>query len=159
VSEPTDSGETQPARGEVHPDDADVSAPVFERLSKAQRRQVQDASDVREYPAGTVLAEQGSDGTELFVVLDGEVDVVRDGTVIATRGEGSPLGEMAVLSGTPRTASLVARSDVRMLVTPRAAFRELAHDVPVVANRLRVVAAGRRTPDGETDEGPGASSR
>ena len=61
-----------------------------------------------DFPADHVIARQGEIGTGFFVVVDGAVRVVRDGETIATLGPGDFFGELSVLDGKPRNASVVA---------------------------------------------------
>jgi hypothetical protein len=72
---------------------------------------------VRNLAAGTVLAEQGSPGDTLFLVLDGMLDVVRDGTQLGTLGPGAIVGERAIVQNAPRAATLVARTALRIAET------------------------------------------
>ncbi|WP_442940247.1 cyclic nucleotide-binding domain-containing protein [Nocardioides sp. B-3] len=65
-------------------------------------------------PAGHVVFAQGDVGECYYVIESGEVDVIGDGRVVATLGEGEGFGEIALLRRTRRTAGVVARSDVRL---------------------------------------------
>ena len=67
-------------------------------------------------PAGTVLARQGEIGREAFVVVDGEIEVRRDGKQLAVLGAGEVVGELAVLGGWHRTADILTASDVELVV-------------------------------------------
>jgi hypothetical protein len=87
--------------------------------------------EIRSIKAGSTLVEQGDDGTDLFLLLDGVLTVVADGEPVAELGPGAILGERAVLEGGRRTASLVARTLCRVAVAradqvDRAALEELA---------------------------------
>ena len=62
------------------------------------------------FPAGHVIARQGEIGTGFFVVVDGMVRVVRDGTVLAHLGPGDFFGELSVLDGKPRNAMVAAET-------------------------------------------------
>ena len=64
--------------------------------------------------AGGVVFRQGDVGDRYYVVESGDVEVVGDGRVVATLGPGEGFGEIALLRRTPRTATVVARSDVRL---------------------------------------------
>jgi CRP-like cAMP-binding protein len=89
-----------------------------------------------ELPAGHVLARQGQRGTEFFVVMEGQVDVLQDGALVARRGAGEPLGEIALLGQRPRTATLVARTPVRARVASRQEFSGLLAEIPELSQRL-----------------------
>jgi hypothetical protein len=89
----------------------------------------------RTYECGEALVEQGEEGRELFLILDGIVDVEVDGEEVAEIGPGALLGERALLEGGLRTASLWATTQVRAVVVPPDAVDESA---------LTELAAGRR---------------
>lgn len=86
---------------------------------------------IRKLKAGAVLAAQGDPGDSLFLVLDGILEVTVDGRSLGDLGPGAVVGERAVLEGTPRTATLTARTAVKVAAAPaeaidRAALAELA---------------------------------
>jgi CRP-like cAMP-binding protein len=89
----------------------------------------------RNYEQGQAIVEQGDEGRELFLLLDGIVDVEVDGTEVAEIGPGALLGEMALLEGGKRTATLWATTPVRAVVVPPDAIDQSA---------LEELAAGRR---------------
>jgi hypothetical protein len=89
----------------------------------------------RNYEQGQAIVEQGDEGRELFLLLDGIVDVEVDGTEVAEIGPGALLGEMALLEGGKRTATLWATTPVRAVVVPPDAVDQSA---------LEELAAGRR---------------
>jgi CRP/FNR family transcriptional regulator len=66
-------------------------------------------------PAGRMVVRQGDDGNGLFLVLEGRVNVVRDGETLATLGPGEWFGELAVLDRGPRVASVLADVPTRCL--------------------------------------------
>jgi hypothetical protein len=86
---------------------------------------------IRTLAAGEVLAKQGSPGDTLFLVLDGIVEVQVDGASLGDLGPGAVVGERAMLENSPRTATLVARTALRIAEAPadtvdRTALGELA---------------------------------
>jgi Cyclic nucleotide-binding domain len=89
----------------------------------------------RTYDQGQAIVEQGEEGRELFLLLDGIVDVEVDGEEVAEIGPGALLGEMALLEGGRRTATLWATTPVRAVVVPPEAVDE---------SKLQELAAGRR---------------
>ena len=142
----TRSGIKRFARSTRHlrADEVMAAIPLFEGLSKKQRGLVLQLATTVAVPAGAMLTEEGADGAEFFVVLEGHVEVFQDGHVIATRGPGSPLGEIALLEGGPRTATLLAKTPVSTLVSGRQEFNNLLIAVPQISERLRAITAERR---------------
>ena len=129
----------RPAR----PDEVLATIPLFAGLTRKDRELAAQLSTSVTVPAGAVLTLEGARGAEFFVLLEGEVEVLQGGEVIATRGPGSPLGEMALLEGGPRTATLVAKTPVSTLVSDRREFSNLLDVVPHISERLHVITAER----------------
>jgi len=121
----------------------EASSPLFAGLTRRQLALTSRLSTQLEIPAGRVLAHEGAVGAEFIVVLRGRVDVVRHDDLVATRGPGAPLGEIALLSGRPRTATLVARTPLRVQVSSRSEFECLLTDIPELARRLQATMAER----------------
>src|SRR6185369_11697350 len=93
---------------------------------------------INEYATGEVIFEEGSTGRELFVVLDGKVDIAKtDGasrTVIVSLGKGEFFGEMAVIDGSARSASAIAATaDTRVMRINHARFVYLVSQQPAFA--------------------------
>ncbi|EKS38547.1 MAG: CRP-like cAMP-binding protein [Afipia broomeae] len=93
---------------------------------------------INEYDASEMIFEEGSTGRELFVVLDGKVDIVKnsgaDRTVIVTLGKGEFFGEMAVIDGSARSASAVAAiAGTRVMRINHARFVYLVSQQPAFA--------------------------
>lgn len=84
-------------------------------------------------------------GFELYIILSGTADVVRDGQVVATLGKGDVFGEMAILGNSHRNADVVATSVMSLLSMTASEFRRLSADVPDIERRLRDLAENRRT--------------
>lgn len=104
--------------------------PLFEGLSRADLEQLESLAGVREVRAGEVLIEEGAPGAEMYIVIDGEVEIRRgmgqeSEAVLGVRGEGEVIGEMSLLGGGPRSASAVALRDGRLLVIGREALDTL----------------------------------
>lgn len=93
---------------------------------------------INEYAASEVIFEEGSTGRELFVVLDGQVDIVKIAdtgrTVIASLGKGEFFGEMAVIDGSARSATAVAGTGgTRVMRINHARFVYLVSQQPAFA--------------------------
>jgi CRP-like cAMP-binding protein len=82
---------------------------------------------------GAVIMEQGEVGREAFVVVDGEVQINVNGHVVGTAGRGSVLGEMALLDLRPRSATLVALTDVELISYASKQFRKILDEMPADA--------------------------
>ena len=103
--------------------------PVLRHLPLAALDRMVSQSELREFPPGSVLIEEGAPGDEVFVLVEGRVAVraslsEREERAIGTRGPGDLVGEMALLDDLPRSASVTAEGEVRALCVPRAAFLE-----------------------------------
>ena len=111
--------------------------PLFAGLSPADLELLEDAShEVRLEPGGVLMTE-GSPGGSLYVILEGELEItkrsgMRD-VVIAARGPGEVIGEMSLLDGSPRTATVCSRGVSRLLEIDQAAFRRLVESSPAAA--------------------------
>jgi LmbE family N-acetylglucosaminyl deacetylase len=94
----------------------------------------------RRVEGGKYLAREGDHGSELFVVVEGTIDVVRhvqaDDRVIYTARQGEAIGEFAILANIPRSASLRAGSDVTIIVLPASAFQDLLRRYPDLSLRV-----------------------
>ena len=91
--------------------------------------------------AGTVVIRQGEVGDRFWLVDTGEVDVDQDGSVIARLGPGASFGELALIRDIPRTASVVAVTDVALFALDREAFLLTVTASPRAAYEASAVAA------------------
>jgi CRP-like cAMP-binding protein len=120
-----------------------ANVPLFVGLSKKQLRLVSQLARELEQPAGTVLIEQGEVGHEFFVVVQGELEVSRDGRVVGTHGPGGYAGEIALLEQRPRIATVIAKTRVKLEVIDQREFAGLLEEMPELARQVRAVAADR----------------
>jgi CRP-like cAMP-binding protein len=91
-----------------------------------------------EYQPLEHLIKQGTTGYEFILILEGDVDVIIDGHVVATLTAGDHVGEMALLDGSPRNASVVAKGKVRALLVGSPQFRALVDRVPSLDRKLLI---------------------
>jgi CRP/FNR family transcriptional regulator, cyclic AMP receptor protein len=127
--------------------------PLFDGVSKKHLAQISNLMTPVDLAAGDVLARQGEIGREFVILLEGEVDVARDGKVIAVRGPGDYIGEIALLDNQPRTATVTAKTDVAAEVLNRAEFASLLAAAPELSSRLMATLA-RRVAELEDEPGP-----
>lgn len=101
-----------------------------------------DAFDrlARDYPANTVLFEEGQPGRDMFIVVRGEIELRRQvgdaERVLAVLPAGEFFGEMAILNGRPRSATAVARTDTRVFVIDATTFEAMLRARPEIALRI-----------------------
>ena len=114
--------------------DAKVSllakVPLFEQCSRRQLAKIATVAHEVEYPAATPVVREGDAGSELFIVVHGEVDVRSGARRVATLREGNFFGEIAVITGSARTATVTTGTPMRALVIASRDFRELLQDSP-----------------------------
>ena len=116
---------------------------LFSSLNKKELRLVGRASDQVRVPNGKVLVEEGAVGHEFFLILDGQAVVRRGGRRIAMLGPGQYFGEMALLDRGPRTATVVADTDMDLLVLGQREFAGLLDQVPSLSYKLLAAMAAR----------------
>jgi CRP/FNR family transcriptional regulator, cyclic AMP receptor protein len=117
--------------------------PLFDGLSKKQLSRVSSLMTPLDLKAGTVLARQGEVGREFLILLEGQVEVARDGKIIAVRGPGDFIGEIALLDNRPRTATVTARTDVVVEVLNRGEFASLLAEAPELSSQVMATMARR----------------
>lgn len=118
-------------------------APLFEGLSKKELAQLARVSEDLEVPAGDVLCKEGDTGREFFVIVEGEIEVTAKGKKVADRGGGDFVGEIALLEDTSRTATVTAKTPLRVFVLTREDFRWLVRDNPKVEQKVMQALARR----------------
>jgi CRP-like cAMP-binding protein len=120
--------------------------PLFERCSKRELQEIAGLADELHLPAGRDLAREGASGKEFVVLVEGEADVRRRGRKINTLHSGDFLGEIALITGAPRTASVTTTAGSRLLVIASPAFRRLMREMPSIQQKV-LEALAARVPD------------
>ncbi len=110
--------------------------PLFAACSRKDLQLVaRRAEDVR-VAAGKALISEGETGHEFFVILEGTAKVSRQGRKIATLGAGDAFGELALLEKAPRNSTIVAETDMELVVLGQREFAGLIDEVPGFARKL-----------------------
>ena len=117
--------------------------PLFAGCTKTELRQLARIADEIVLREGTVLTREGRSAREFFVIVDGTVRVAKNGKKLADLGAGSWLGEIALLTRAPRTATATATSSVRTLVIVDREFRKAVEDMPSIAMKVLTSLADR----------------
>ena len=109
--------------------------PFFNKLPAEEIAALVPSIDSRSYAEGSVIIREGDPGDSLFIVDEGEVDIIASGAdqALATLRAGDVLGEMALVTGEPRSASAVAKSDCRVWFVMKEDFDRLLATSPHLA--------------------------
>lgn len=110
--------------------------PLFAGLSARHLRKVAALGRIRRIHEGARVMRTGDAGDSLYVLLDGEVTVGRRGLPPLTLGAGSFFGELALIDGGPRTATIVAKTPIICLTIGRTPFLKLLRTEPALAVAL-----------------------
>ena len=124
-----------------------AQVPLFAGLSKRELREVSRLTTRLDLSDGRELTQQGGRGYEFVIVLEGTADVIIDGEVVATCGAGEFFGEMALLEDRPRTATVVAGSEVIVDVIGRGDFSVLLDNHPQISEKVHAAMARHHAED------------
>lgn len=116
---------------------------VFKGFSKKDIGDVARAAEELTYSPGEFLGQQGSPGTEAFIVVKGSLTVRRNGRKVATLSAGDVAGEMSIIDGETRSADIVAAEESDVLVINRRDFQGLIDDKPLLQKKLLATLAAR----------------
>jgi CRP-like cAMP-binding protein len=120
-----------------------ANVPLFSACSKKELQTIARASDDVAVPSGKTLVEEGKPGHEFFLIIDGNASVKRGKREIAKLGPGQYFGELALLDRGPRSASVIAKGDMEVLVLGQREFAGVIDEVPTLAHKLLTSMAQR----------------
>jgi CRP-like cAMP-binding protein len=124
--------------------DALGEIPLFAGLSRRHRQKIAGLGTVEYFPSQSPIVTEGTRGDAAYVLLDGMCEVVRSAGLPGVQLEaGSIVGEMALLDGAPRSATVVTRTEVNALRLGRSPFIALLRSEPSVAIALIAALADR----------------
>jgi CRP-like cAMP-binding protein len=119
------------------------AVPLFSACSARELRAIAGVVKEVKHPKGTVIAREGDPGVGLFVIVDGKADVTIGGKRMARLSGGDFFGEIALLDGGPRSATVTALTDMRLLGLTEWVFRGLLQEHPSIAVKTLESMAGR----------------
>jgi CRP-like cAMP-binding protein len=120
-----------------------ASVPIFSGCSRRELSIIARAAKEVSHREGTVVAREGERGIGLFLILEGQCSVTIGGKAKAMLGPGDFFGEVALLDGGPRTATVTAMSAVRLVGITGWVFRGLLMEHPSIALKTLEAVAGR----------------
>jgi CRP-like cAMP-binding protein len=110
--------------------------PLFERCSRRQLAKIASIAREVQYPASTPVVQQGKPGDDFFLVVEGEADVRAGARKLATLRPGSFFGEIALVTGSRRTATVTTGTPMRALVIASQEFHTLLQDSPDIQRKI-----------------------
>ena len=116
---------------------------MSESLNMAEINLFKHAADTVTLQPGEVLFREGDPGEVMFALVEGRVELTRDGTVIDEVGPGGIMGEMALVDSAPRSATATARTTARVASVDHKQFTYLVHEHPTFALQVMSVMAER----------------
>jgi CRP-like cAMP-binding protein len=134
------------------PKDAKVDllkhVPLFERCTKTELQKIAALSDELDLPAGKTLTSEGRTGHEFLVLVEGAAEVRRKNRVVNTLRSGDFLGEIALITDLPRTATVTTTAPSRVLIITARDFRRLLRETPAMQMKVLEALAARLPDEG-----------
>ena len=122
--------------GQARKIDLLAQMPLFSACTRRELGQVASRTVPAELPSGSVLTRQGSAGGLAYVIAAGHAEVTRNGRRLATLGPGAVVGELSLIDGEPRSATVRARTDLEVLEIDRRDLDKLLRKMPSVRRKL-----------------------
>jgi CRP-like cAMP-binding protein len=116
---------------------------LFSELSKKELKNIAALMTPIQVKMGRVLTKEGDPGREFMIIVEGTATVKRKGRVLARLGPGDFFGELAVVAGVPRTATVIADTDMIIETLNRREFSSLLDESPRIAKKILVGAVRR----------------
>ena len=113
-----------------------ASVPLFESLSRKHLKKVAGLSTTVDFGAGDTVIQEGEPGDSFYVTVSGQAKVLTGGKTMHRLIPGDHFGEISLLDGQPRSASVVAETPLSLLRVPRSSFLKLVTDDADLARAL-----------------------
>ena len=121
--------------------------PLFAGLSGRDLDRLGTLAREVELPAGHVVIREGERGRELYALVEGQAKITKNGRRVSTMHPGDFFGEIALVTGVPRTTSVVTESPSRLLVLTHADFQRLLREQPAIGRKALESLAQRLAPE------------
>ena len=115
--------------------------PLFARISKRRLRKIASLAQVQEFSPGAIVVEVGQPSNAFYLVLGGRAKVI--GKSRRTLGIGDYFGEMGLIDGEPRSATIAAEGELQVMKLPRRPFLKLLNQEPQIATAMMAELAAR----------------
>ncbi|HJS25820.1 MAG TPA: cyclic nucleotide-binding domain-containing protein [Actinomycetota bacterium] len=120
-----------------------AQVPLFEGLGRRDLKRITEHADEISYRQHEAIVEAGQSGGSFYVIVEGEVKVVQGSKVLTRLGPGEFFGEISLLDGGPRTATVVAETPVTAIRIFKESFEKAVAQEPSVAAKILAVVARR----------------
>lgn len=117
--------------------------PLFKHCTGRELSEIAAIADELDLKEGTELTKEGKAGREFYAIVEGAADVLMGGKQINSVRQGDFLGEIALITGRPRTATVKATSPMRVLVITARDFRKLLEKHPEIQRKVLLSVAER----------------
>ena len=147
-----------------HPTTEELSMiPIFDEVAGSDLQWIEKVAQVQKIPKGTPLFREGSPGDAMYFIMSGEVDIIKESlegkaVLLATLCKGAVLGEMSLVDSAPRSATAVAKRDVKLILLKKHSFQILTDEHPgpackILLKLLRTLSLRLRQADSKVADG------
>jgi len=112
--------------------------PLFSNLSQRHLKEIGKHTDQLKVDAARVLAQQGKTGLDFIFIVEGKARVEKDGELIRQLSEGDFFGEISLIDGEPRTATVIAETNMTLLIVDKRSFDHLLDTVPGLQRKILI---------------------
>jgi protein phosphatase len=120
-----------------------TNVPLFSELSKRHLKRVAELMEQERYHEGAKVVREGEEGDSMYVLVEGQADVARGGRTVDRLLPGDFFGEISLLDGGPRTATVVADTPITVLAIRRDPFNRMLAQEPEIAGKILTALARR----------------
>jgi CRP-like cAMP-binding protein len=112
--------------------------PLFSNLSQRHLGEIAKHADQVQVEKGRVLVQQGKIGWEFIFIVEGKARVEKDGKVIRQLSKGDFFGEISLIDGEPRTSTVIAETDMTLLIVHKPSFDHLLDAIPGLQRKILI---------------------